>query len=209
MNEIIKIQEKLMTDKYKYCNLKTHLIIVTFILFSISNGFGQSDIAQKDINDSISLHSKQLTGRWEFIGYYKNNQFVETLISTSFSATSDGLKEEKILTDSGLICKKYIHDTLISVDKLITKDVIELRFEPNGRGSYQHYLEYYPDSDIQTIVTCQPIPEIVYKAGRYMINFVSMGGEYDSYFEINGDTLRLDSETERIRLYLRLKDKAL
>jgi hypothetical protein len=154
--------------------------------------------------DSIANAAKLLTGKWEFIEFFENGKFAETEISTSFSTKVKGLKTIKIMTDSGLIKKNYHNDSLISIDKVKELEVIEMNFKKNGKGYYQSYSDYKIDCEAQSPPSCQPIPEIKFSNGKYIMHFISMSGENETEFNVKGYTLNFTIDNNRVIRYIPL-----
>ena len=46
------------------------------------NGYGKSSIEQGTV-DSLQWYSKQLSGKWKLVAYYKDNQLVDTVIGST------------------------------------------------------------------------------------------------------------------------------
>jgi hypothetical protein len=82
-----------------------------------------------------------------------------------------------------------------------------LEFEENGQGSYQQFPDFNPNSNLQTIVTCQPIPEIKYENERYTLHFITMTGEYENEFRLQGDSLILKQADGMEERYIRFRNK--
>lgn len=87
--------------------------------------------------------------------------------------------------------------------------IIELSFDKVGRGEYQEYFNYQIDNkkndDIE-LNDCQPVPELVFKNGKIVIQMTYMLGEdIEEIIELNETNLILFNNNNVRRTFKRLE----
>lgn len=147
---------------------------------------------QTDKNLRIADTAKVLTGRW---------------LLTTFE--KDSLKKEQKIINGEyleLIIKSGRTTETVKKDGLY---VIELSFDKVGQGEYQEYFNYQIDNkknDYIEINECQPVPELVFKNGKIVIQMTYMLGEdKEEIIELNETNLILFNNNNVRRTFKRLE----
>jgi hypothetical protein len=174
-------------------------------LGELSSQIEQLQAKLEDTNYRLAQLSQQIAStNQELIGYFNKDRFIERELS---SLLGDSIIETTVLTDSGLIKKSFLNDSLILISKIKEINLIEMKFKKNGKGYYQYYPDYNPDNIWQIHLTCQPIPAIMYKNKKLIIHFKTMAGEYENEFKLKGDYLIILDDDNIEERYIRYKNK--
>ena len=94
-----------MRGRYRAKKMKDFLKIILAIVVSYSSAFAKEKNEIQGVKDSIAQLSEKLSGEWELIGHFENDQFVEIVQKITHNSTNRDGKEIEILTDSGFIKK--------------------------------------------------------------------------------------------------------
>ncbi len=160
-----------------------HILII--LIFSPILAFSQT-------NSKIESTASKLTGTW-LLERYERDSLVRT---------------------QQIVNNKFIEETYV-LGKLTGKEeskggyVIELSFNPNGKGSHQEYYEYElaaKDDDFIEINTCQPVPELKIRNGKIYIHMTYMMGEgEEEILQLTTNSLELLNDDGIRRTFKRIK----
>ena len=189
--------------------MKNKFQIFVMIFFLINLGYSQKNTEKSVNNDSIAFYSNLLNGKWEFIGYYKNNQFIETELSYTINERNGKTYESSIIsTDTGFVKKNFIDKTLISTETVPAEE-IEFQLKNDGTGTYKDYfVNIFSDSNELAIDSEQSTPKIKLLDKEYVIEWTDLIGKRIEKLKVSKDSLSfLDSE--KIKKKYKRKNNAL
>ncbi|MFG6686689.1 hypothetical protein ACGK9U_08925 [Mariniflexile sp. HNIBRBA6329] len=172
--------------------MRTKLLIILFTLFfiqSYSQDFGEIKLDSKlqiKYSDSLRNIGERLTGKWKYLGK-KENGFLRDTLFVSFNNN----QKTTVIVENGKIFE------LINGKKKEADYYSETTYDfKNANGFYSSEKKYL-NSDIVSITTCQPIPELVYYKEKFGILFIGMAGQnFESIRELNSKKLILENGEE-------------
>ena len=132
--------------------------------------FSQNKLSLRKMK-KIEKYSTHLTGEWKYLGSYKNGK--------------------KISDSSDYVYMNFEHlgsENNFSLHKII------FEFEKNGEGYYEEIFEH-KNGNIMGLPH-EPIPQIIFKKGKYIIKMTEMLGTYSVFFRVKKHILILKRENQ-------------
>ena len=172
--------------------MRTNLLIILFTLLltqSYSQDFGEIVVDSKlqiKYSDSLKSIGERLSGKWKYLGKRKSGILSDTL----YVSFSDNQKTT-VFVENGIISE------LTNGKRQKANYYSETTFDfRNSKGFYSSEKKYL-NSDIISITTCQPIPELIFYEEKFGILFIGMGGQsFEPILELNSENLIFENGEE-------------
>ena len=170
-------------------NIFLTMKFTSFFIQTYSQDFGEIKLDSKlqvRYTDTLQNIGERISGKWKYLGKRKSGILSDTL-SMSFSDD----KKTTVIVENGIISElangKRKKANYYSETTYIFK---------NGKGFYSSEKQYL-NSDIISITTCQPIPELIYYKEKFGILFIGMAGQnFEPIRELNTKSLIFENGEE-------------
>ncbi len=165
------------------------ILFTSFFIQSYSQDFGEIKLDSKlqvQYSDTLLNIGERISGKWKYLGKRKSGILSDTLY-VSFSDD----KKTTVIVENGIIFE------LTNGKRKKADYYSETTYEfKNGKGFYSSEKKYL-NSDIISITTCQPIPELIYYKEKFGILFIGMVGQnFEPIRELNTKNLIFENGEE-------------